>query len=236
MLRAHHACWSSPAPARSAWPLRWPSPPQWDAPRRSGLLITDSRVLETMGKIDVVVLDKTGTVTRGDFRLAEISLAHAHAEAFAMAATGSCFADLPAGHESAEIFLEEFLPILAGIENYSEHLLGRAVTQYAMEHRVVALDAADIEIHKGAGISGNVCGRQVFIGNQRMMTMGCCRIDAETELHMREFQEAGRTIALFGWDGRVQGILGFGDQIKEGAAEMIQQTSRPRTRREDGHW
>jgi heavy metal translocating P-type ATPase len=189
---------------------------------QQGLLIADSRVLETMGNIDVVVLDKTGTVTRGDFRLAEISLARAHAQAFAMAATGSGFADLPAGHESAEIFLEEFLPILAGIENYSEHLLGRAVTKYAIDHRVVALDAADIEIHKGAGISGNVCGRQVFIGNQRMMTMGCCTMDAETELRMREFQEAGRTIALFGWDGAVQGVLGFGDQIKDGAVEMVQ--------------
>jgi len=189
---------------------------------QQGLLITDSRVLESMGKIDVVVLDKTGTVTRGDFRLAEVSLARAHAETFAMAATGSGLADLPAEHKSEEIFLEEFLPVLAGIENYSEHLLGRAVTQYALDHRVVALDAADIEIHKGAGISGNVCGRQVFIGNQRMMTMGCCRMDAEAETRMREFQEAGRTIALFGWDGTVQGVLGFGDQIKDGAAKMVE--------------
>jgi len=189
---------------------------------QQGLLITDSRVLESMGKIDVVVLDKTGTVTRGDFRLAEVSLARAHAETFAMAATGSGLADLPAEHKSEEIFLEEFLPVLAGIENYSEHLLGRAVTQYALDHRVVALDAADIEIHKGAGISGNVCGRQVFIGNQRMMTMGCCTMDADTETRMREFQQAGRTIALFGWDGTVQGVLGFGDQIKDGAAKMVE--------------
>jgi heavy metal translocating P-type ATPase len=188
---------------------------------QQGLLITDSRVLESMGKIDVVVLDKTGTVTRGDFRLAEIALAPAHAEAFAMAATGSGSANPPAEYKNEEIFLDEFLPILTGIENYSEHLLGRAVTKYAIDQRIVALDAADIEIHKGAGISGNVCGRQVFIGNQRMMTMGCCRIEAEIETRMREFQEAGRTIALFGWDGRAQGILGFGDQIKEGAAEMI---------------
>ena len=189
---------------------------------QQGLLITDSRVLESMGKIDVVVLDKTGTVTRGDFRLAEVSLARAPAETFAMAATGSGLADLPAEHKSEEIFLEEFLPVLAGIENYSEHLLGRAVTQYALDHRVVALDAADIEIHKGAGISGNVCGRQVFIGNQRMMTMGCCTMDADTETRMREFQQAGRTIALFGWDGTVQGVLGFGDQNKDGAAKMVE--------------
>lgn len=177
---------------------------------QEGLLISDSRVLETMGKIDVVVLDKTGTVTCGDFRL-----------------TG--FASLPLGEETLspepfalDSFLTGYLPSLAAIEAYSEHLLGRAVVQFARESRVQPLDASAIEIHKGQGIAGMVAERRIFIGNRQLMSTLGCLPDAAADLRAQQWQEAGRTVAYFGWDGAVRGLLGFGDQVKPGAAEMIQ--------------
>jgi heavy metal translocating P-type ATPase len=177
---------------------------------QEGLLISDSRVLETMGKIDVVVLDKTGTVTCGDFRLIG-------------------FSPLPLGEEvlppepfALDSFLADHLPSLAAIEAYSEHLLGRAVVQFARESRVQPLDADAIEIYKGQGIGGVVAGRRIFIGNRQLMSALGCPPDAAADSRAQQWQEAGRTVAYFGWDGAVRGLLGFGDQVKPGAAEMIQ--------------
>jgi heavy metal translocating P-type ATPase len=189
---------------------------------RQGLLISDSRVLETMGTIDVVVLDKTGTVTRGDFRLAEYALNRIQVNAFATSEHGDRTGSLSTEHHEGAMFLDEVLPFLAGLETYSEHLLGRAVVQYAREHGVVSLEAQQVEIHKGEGISGKIGGRHIFIGNQRLMRRSRCRWDTDTELRMRDFQEVGRTVALFGWDGIARGILAFGDQIKDGAVEMVE--------------
>lgn len=189
---------------------------------QEGLLISDSRVLETLGKIDVAVLDKTGTVTRGDFRLVEFALLESKVEALAMAAGGGGAEPLHAESNNEELLLAEWLPMLAGIEAYSEHLLGRAVVEYACAHHVQSLDAESVEICKGEGISGTAGGRRVFIGNRQMMSTACCEMDADVELRARELQKASRTVAFFGWDGAVRGMLGFGDEIKPGAVEMVE--------------
>ena len=112
--------------------------------------------------------------------------------------------------------------MLAGIETYSEHLLGRAVVEYARDHRIESLEAGAVEIHKGEGISGLVCGRRVFIGNRQLMSSAACLVDADADRRAQEWQQAGRTVAFFAWDGAVRGLLGFGDEIKPGAAEMVQ--------------
>jgi heavy metal translocating P-type ATPase len=187
-----------------------------------GLLISDSRVLETMGKIDVVVLDKTGTVTRGDFRLTGFSLVESTVEALVMAACEPAQTQLPAVAISKGSFLADCLPQLAAIEAYSEHLLSRAVMQYAREHRVDPAEATAIEIHKGQGISGVVTGCRIFIGNRQLMASAHCQIDPFAVEYAHQAQQSGRTIAFFAWDGAVRGVLAFGDEIKPGAAEMVQ--------------
>jgi heavy metal translocating P-type ATPase len=188
---------------------------------QAGLLISDARVLETMGKIDVVVLDKTGTVTRGDFRLTEFALMEAGVRELALAACGSAIvAHAPAFH-AVEQFFADALPALAGIEVHSEHLLGRAVVQFAGERLIRPLDASSVEIHKGEGISGIVDGRRIFIGNRQLMLTAECHEDAEADDRAREWQQAGRTVAFFAWEGTVRGLLAFGDEIKPGAAEMV---------------
>jgi len=189
---------------------------------QAGLLISDSHVLETMGKIDVVVLDKTGTVTRGDFRLTDFALLEAGVEALAMVACGAPAAPMAAAPDAQQSFLADCLPLLAGIEFFSEHLLGRAVVQYAREHRAEPVEATAVEIHKGEGISGMVAGRRIFIGNRQLMSSANCQMDPYAVERAHEGQQVGRTIAFFGWDGAVRGVLAFGDEIKPGAAEMVQ--------------
>jgi len=190
------------------------------AASQEGLLISDSSVLETMGKIDVVVLDKTGTVTTGDFRLLQFI---ALEQPLAAVAAGSSQPIAPAERSAGDQFLAEGLPLLAGVERWSEHLLGRAVVQFANERNVQPEEATSIQVSKGEGISGLVRGRQIFIGNRQFMSSIAAEVETSAEQQAVAMQQAGETVAFFAWDGAVQGLLAFGDQIKPGAAAMVQQ-------------
>ena len=94
--------------------------------------------------------------------------------------------------------------------------------EYARDLRVGAAEASAVEIHKGEGISGLVCGRRVSIGNRQLMSEAGCDVDGDADRRAQQWQKAGRTVAFFAWDGAVRGLLGFGDEIKPGAAEMVQ--------------
>jgi len=184
---------------------------------KNGLLIRESSVLETMGKIDVVVLDKTGTVTRGDFRLLEFALLDG-----GRAASASDPSSTESRTSEKERFFVEVLPVLAGIEAWSEHLLGRAVVQFARDAGISASDAASVEIHKGQGISGLAGDRRIHIGSRQLMLAAPAENLAEADDLAKPWQQAGRTTAYFGWDGAVRGVLAFGDEVKPGAVQMVQ--------------
>jgi heavy metal translocating P-type ATPase len=184
---------------------------------KNGLLISESSVLESMGKIDVVVLDKTGTVTRGDFRLLEFALIEGRTGERETGPSG-----IDSQRSQKERFLAEALPLLSGIEAWSEHLLGRAVAEFARDHGVSACDARSIEIHKGQGISGLVENRRIHIGNRQLMSGLPAENVAEADGLAQPWQQAGRTVAYFAWDGTVRGVLAFGDEVKPGAVEMVQ--------------
>ena len=188
---------------------------------QAGLLISDASVLESMDKIDVAVLDKTGTLTRGDFCLVEHVLVKAQVPALAVAGSTPDAIGFHSDTEAADQLFLETLPILAGVEAYSEHLLGRAMLQYAREHSVRPLSAQSVEIHKGQGISGSVDDLRVFIGNRQLMAATDHTIDPDAEQRAEHWQKAGHTVAFFGWGGSVRGMLAFGDEIKPGAGEMV---------------
>ena len=167
-----------------------------------GILISNSRVLESMEKVDTMILDKTGTVTMGEFRLVDFALARRHSN-------------------SKEIFLREFMPALAGIELLSEHLIARAVVQFAREHGTEPLEAAAAEIRKGCGVIATCHGRRMFIGNDALARAMGAEQDPELDKAAQRWQETGNTIAYFGYEGELTGVMAFGDQIKAGTAEVI---------------
>jgi len=174
---------------------------------QAGLLIADSRVFEAMSKVDTVVLDKTGTVTHGDFRLLDFAL-------------------FPAGiHSGASV--AQYLPVLAGVEGYSEHLLGRAVTQYARDHDIQPAAVSSVAVQKGLGITAVFEGQTVFIGNRGLAKALNCFVNPEAQAAMEQWQQEGRTVALFGVkgtgvNGTLRGALAFGDEIKADAQAMVQ--------------
>jgi heavy metal translocating P-type ATPase len=158
------------------------------AASRNGILVSDSRVLETIRKVDVVVLDKTGTLTEGDFSMVDVRTEH--------------------------------LPVLASLETYSEHPLGRAVVARAHEEGVSIETATDVEIRKGLGILGTVGSRRVFAGSRRMVS-AIANLDAGLEARARELEAHGCTIVFYGWDGAMHGLAAFGDRLKAGAKDLV---------------
>jgi len=109
------------------------------AASRRGILIGSSRVLEILPKVNVVVMDKTGTVTEGDFRLLEVSGDHAR------------------------------LAQAAALETRSEHPLARALVRWAADEGWQLDTPRCVEVLKGTGIRGEVDGHAVWVGNRQLM-------------------------------------------------------------------
>jgi heavy metal translocating P-type ATPase len=109
------------------------------AASRRGILIGSSRVLEILPKVNVVVMDKTGTVTEGDFRLLEVS-----------------------GDTSR-------LALAAALETRSEHPLARALVRWAVDERWPLDAPRNVEVLKGMGIRGEFAGQSVWVGNRQLI-------------------------------------------------------------------
>jgi len=162
------------------------------AASKRGILVGDSGILERIRKVDLAVFDKTGTVTEGDFSLQET------------------ITDEP-GH----------LRLIASLERYSEHPLGRAILRQAGKEHVDLVEAADVRVIKGEGISGLVDGKAVFAGNRRMLENSSHSLPANIDEQASGWERRGLTVVFYGWDGGVRGALAFGDTIREDAAEVI---------------
>lgn len=109
------------------------------AASRRGILISDSRALQILPKVNVMVMDKTGTITEGDFRLLELSGDH------------TCLA------------------AVAALETHSEHPLGRGLVRWAEQQGWQLDTPRDVRIMKGAGIRGVVKGHEWFAGNRSIV-------------------------------------------------------------------
>ena len=156
---------------------------------RQGIIIRDVRVLETFRKVDLLVLDKTGTLTEGDFRVRHAALDH--------------------------------LDLVAGLESYSEHPLAHAIGRYAADQGVARLDASDIEVRAGLGLSGRVADRCVAVGNRKLLAAECIALGLELDAQAATWEAEGLTVAFAAVDGTCVGALAFGDRPRAEAVEVI---------------
>lgn len=179
------------------------------AASRKGILVSHSRVLETIRKVDVVILDKTGTVTEGRVAMLEVAVRPA-----LVAAGGAAVAE------------SECLSLLASLESHSEHPLARAVMRRAEEEGIRFPAPRQVNVHKGMGIVGWVAGRRAFIGNRRLALGEGARLDDALEREAGAWEGEGRTVAFFGRDGEVTGALSFGDRIKDTAPAAVAELKR----------
>jgi Cu+-exporting ATPase len=155
-----------------------------------GILFRSSEALERAHQLDVVVLDKTGTITRGEPVVREV---------------------LTSG-----VSEDELLRLAASAERNSEHPLGRAVVLEARRRELPLSEVSDFRAVPGAGVHARVDGREVMVGAERLLAGH--RIDpGALEGEARRLQAAARTLLWVVVDGVVVGLLTVADAVKEGS-------------------
>jgi Cu+-exporting ATPase len=165
----------------------------------AGVLFKNAEALEVLREVDTMVIDKTGTLTQGK------------PELLSVVATG--------GEDDRTL-----LRLAASLERGSEHPLAAAIVRGAAARGIAAGEGAGVEALAGRGLRGRVDGRAVALGNTRLLDelgvpAGANPRDMTTRAD--ELRATGQTVAFVVADGRLIGLLGLGDPIKPGAAEVI---------------
>ncbi len=169
-----------------------------------GVLIRDGASLETAHTLQTIALDKTGTITEGRPTVTDVVLA----------ADG--------GREAPVASPDELLRLVAAAERGSEHPLAAAVVRAARARGLELSDARDFEATAGHGVRAVVDGREVLVGNERLMTLGDVDGDASSDgASAGAFAAAGKTPMHVAVDGRPAGLIAVADPVKPGAAAAI---------------
>lgn len=163
-----------------------------------GILIKNSEALERAGQIKMVVLDKTGTITRGQPTVTQV-VAH----------------DLAGGED-------ELLRLAASVEKGSEHPLGESIVAEANTRELVLTEPEGFSAIAGHGVEAQVDGKMILVGSPRMMAernLDTHAFQAEVE----RLQSLGNTTVLVAIDQQVAGIIAIADTVKATSAEAIRQ-------------
>jgi len=196
-----------------------------------GILICDAEVLQLLRRVNHVVLDKTGAMTRGDFQIVACELVPDFCSSPAWMQANAANSDLdplPADFPFNAIApsYEQTFSLLASLEKYSQHPLARAIVAFAHERNILLGEPTCVEIHNGLGITGIVDDKSMFIGGRRLIEQMAIFIDARSELMARQWESECRTVIFFGWDGGLQGCLAFSDNLRGYAFAMVAELKR----------
>jgi len=160
-----------------------------------GVLFKNAETIEVMGKIDTLVVDKTGTLTEGKPKVVAVTTVTGHNEL-------------------------DMLGLAASIEKGSEHPLAAAIVNYAEEKGIDLVKAVDFESKTGKGVKGSVDGKQIAFGNIKLFEE--LNIDVQELASKAEaMRKDGQTVMFVGIDGKLAGLIGVADPIKKTTAEAI---------------
>jgi Cu+-exporting ATPase len=162
---------------------------------QSGVLIKNAEALERLEDIDTVVVDKTGTLTEGKPKLAEVVAS--------------------AGFDETTV-----LRLASGLEQGSEHPLAAAIVRGASERNVSIPAATEFSSHTGKGVSGKVEGRDVVLGNSRLMQDRGVDVSNFAE-GADSFRRDGGTVMFVSIDAKPAGFVVVVDPVKASAVEAI---------------
>jgi Cu+-exporting ATPase len=166
----------------------------------SGILIRGAEHLERAHKIDTVVLDKTGTITKGEPAVVSVVLISAS--------------------DDKEEAIREMVKLAASAELRSEHPLGTAIVKHAETLRLNPAEPSGFQAIPGKGVKAEVEAKEVLVGTYRLMTdQGIDTGSVESNLRVLESQ--GRTAMIVAVDGRIVGIIGVADTLKETSKDAI---------------
>ncbi len=160
----------------------------------SGVLFKNAEALEILRDVDTLVVDKTGTLTVGKPKLVTIT---------------------PTG----ELSESDLLTFAAALERGSEHPLAAAILSGAEERKLTIVAAEDFQSVTGKGVTGNVGGRSVALGNRALLdSIGAAEANPDVAEALRA---EGQTVMYLAIDGKLAGMLGVADPIKETSLEAI---------------
>ncbi len=158
-----------------------------------GVLFKSAEALETLRGVDVVVLDKTGTITQGKPAVTDI---------------------VPAEGTSEKALLK----LAATLEANSEHPLAEAIMALASERGIVAREAADFSAVPGKGVTAREGQNVIAAGNARLMAELGVELD---ENKLAAFSREGKTALMFAKNGKLMGTIAVADQVKPTSAQAI---------------
>ena len=162
---------------------------------KNGILFKTSEALETAGKVQIIALDKTGTITAGEPQVTDLLPADG---------CGEC----------------ELLQAAFTLEAKSEHPLARAIVAEAERRNMAADEVSGFRALPGNGLTAN-CGDRVLFGGNLSYLKSLLRMPAEAETAAASLAEQGKTPLFFAEDGRLLGIIAVADVIKNDSAEAI---------------
>jgi len=166
-----------------------------------GVLIKSGEALERASAISLVLLDKTGTLTRGQPALTDIVLS------------------------KAWVSEDELLRIAASVEDASEHPLGEAIVAEANMRKLALSQPAAFTAEGGRGVSAEVAGRQVLVGSPRWMAergLGMNGLGPSVD----RLQSEGKTAVMVAVDNQASGVFGVADTLKDSSVEAVAQLQR----------
>ena len=162
----------------------------------NGILFRNSAALESTQRLQVVALDKTGTLTRGESQVASLYAAPGWTE-------------------------ETLLQLAAGAERGSEHPLARAVLEAAAARGLRPAEPEDFVAEAGMGLRATVGGREVLVGSLRYLEREGVAAEESLRERARAAQELGQTVAAVAVDGQGAGMLGIADALRGGSREAV---------------
>ena len=164
---------------------------------QSGVLIKNAEALEKMNKVNVLITDKTGTITEGKPSVEKV---------FSM--------------QNEENVL---LKYIASLNQYSEHPLAQAVVNYAKSKDVKLIEAKDFEAVTGKGVIGTVSNKKVALGNKKLMEQVKATVSDDIENKIVAEQKLGKTVSYIAVDGIAVGFVSITDAIKSTSIAAIKE-------------
>ena len=164
---------------------------------KNGVLFKTAVSLEETGKVDIVALDKTGTITQGEPKVTDM---------------------IP----SEGITKDTLMQTALALELKSEHPLAKAIVAYGEEQQITVSAADDFQAMPGNGLSGIVSGARVFGGNLKFIS-GKTTVSEQMQRQAQELAKQGKTPLFFATEEKLFGIIAVADVIKEDSPQAISQ-------------
>ncbi|MGH2452434.1 MAG: heavy metal translocating P-type ATPase [bacterium] len=165
-----------------------------------GILFKGARAIEATSRLQMVVFDKTGTLTRGEPSVTDVLPAEGIREA-------------------------ELLGFAAAVEVNSEHPLGEAIVRGVRQRGLPVEEAERFNAIPGHGVEGRHGGREVLLGNRKLMTTRGVQI-GHLEAHAVRLEEEGKTVMFVAVDGRAAGLVAVADTLKEYSVDAVRRLQR----------